>query len=78
MIASDPCYKGTIYDRTFANEKISRITFAISPKLRKTRKLNLVKFSCYMVMHFRKRRVKRSEEKFRVNGEIFDIMMEYK
>ena len=27
MIASEPCYNGTIYDRNFANEKISRINF---------------------------------------------------
>ena len=27
MNASEPCYNGTIYDRNFANEKISRINF---------------------------------------------------
>ena len=30
------------------------------------------------IVHFRKRRVKRSEEVFRVNGERIDVIAEYK
>ena len=30
------------------------------------------------IAHFRKRRVKRSEEEFRVNGERIDVIAEYK
>ena len=39
MIASELCYNGTIYDRTFANEKISRINFCDFAKIAKNAKV---------------------------------------
>ena len=39
MIAREPCYNGTIYDRNFANEKISRINFRDFAQIAKNAKV---------------------------------------
>ena len=52
MIASEPCYNGTIYDWNFANEKISQINFRIFVQIAKNAKVKPCEiFPLYGITH---------------------------